>query len=194
MLATAACSMFDPATAQVGAMVDIPVAGTVMTYRVAKATADALWMTPVTVWPEMMPFNADDSSNRWERSSLRQWMNGWYHDQLPDWVRARILLQRLPATDGHSDTCTVWAPTEEQVFGTVLLGDAPHSDTGCLFPDETSRRLADTTGEARWWWTRTSSMNRLAVAVSMFGRPLVYGADHRPGGAVPCFTLTRREP
>ena len=183
----------DPDLARPGDTMDITVDGTIMTYRVASTDMNAAWMIPTTVWRERMPFDKD-GSNDWTTSSLRAWMNGWYLDHLPDTIRRRILPYHLLLPGGGADICDVWAPSEEQTFGSAIFGDDVKPGCERLFPDRAGRALTDTDGAERWWWTRSSYSGDTTVVpiVGSGGTAYSLNADYTYGGALPCFILGRQ--
>lgn len=183
----------DLGLARVGDTMDIDVDGTIMTYRVASTDMNAAWMVPTTVWRDRMPFDKD-GSNEWTTSSLRTWMNGWYLDHLPGTIRRRIMPYHMLLPDGGADICDVWAPSEEQTFGSAIFGDDVKPGRERLFPDLASRRLTDPDGTERWWWTRSSVSGIASVVpvVNSDGTAHSGIASYTGGGALPCFILGRQ--
>lgn len=180
--------------ARPGDTMDITVDGTIMTYRVASTDMNAAWMVPTTVWRERMPFDKN-GSNDWTTSTLRAWMNGWYLDHLPDTIRRRILPYHLLLPGGGADICDVWAPSEEQTFGSAIFGDDVKPGCERLFDDRASRALTDPDGDKRWWWTRSSvsgSASRVPIVFSGGTANNYYYAYNTSGGALPCFILGRQ--
>lgn len=179
--------------ARPGDTMDITVDGTIMTYRVASTDMNAAWMVPTTVWRERMPFDRN-GSNDWTTSTLRAWMNGWYLDHLPDTIRRRILPYHLLLPGGGADICDVWAPSEEQTFGSAIFGDDVKPGCERLFGDRASRVLTDPDGDKRWWWTRSSNSGGTSGVPVVFsvGTANRSGAYYTGGGALPCFILGRQ--
>lgn len=180
-------------TVRVGDTMDITVDGTIMTYRVASTDMNAAWMVPTTVWRERMPFDRN-GSNDWTTSTLRAWMNGWYLDHLPDTIRRRILPYHLLLPGGGADICDVWAPSEEQTFGSAIFGNDVKPGCERLFPDRASRTLTDPDGDKRWWWTRSSysGYTDSVPIVLSGGAANNRNASSTSGGALPCFILGRQ--
>ncbi|MBT1173883.1 hypothetical protein JS528_11185 [Bifidobacterium sp. MA2] len=144
---------------------------------------------PTVLWPDEVPFDKD-GSNKWKESSLRYWLNHeFWLENMPDELKRTIVPTKH---DGVEDL--IWLPSEAEVFGTAIYSDRGLAKGEVqLFPDKASRRLKDTNGEKRWWWTcsaRSGSANRVPN-VSTDGAAYGSGARSTSGAALPCFNLAR---
>lgn len=144
---------------------------------------------PVTLWPAQLPFDKDNGNN-WADSSLREWCNHDFYEEIPDNWRQRI----QPADhDGVEDF--VWIPSEAQVFGTAIWSDRELEKGEIqLFRTKESRRLSDTRSHPRWWWTRSarSGYTSNVPLVSTNGGAHISSANLADGAALPCFNLARK--
>lgn len=141
---------------------------------------------PVTVWPAQLPFDKDND-NTWASSSLREWCNHDFYENIPDNWRQRI----QPAVH-HDVEDFVWIPSEAQVFGTAILSDRELEDGEIpLFRTKESRRLSDTRDHPRWWWTRSarSGYTNFVPSVNTDGSSGYDHARSADGAALPCFNL-----
>lgn len=158
-------------------------------YRVAAIIDHTAAMVPVEAWPETMPFDTD--SNDWETSSLRTWMNTTYHDLLPETITDRIIERSIALAGNDSCRDRIWAPSEEEVYGSAIWGDDVDPDAPRLFATKASRRLLTIDGDKAFWWLRSacSGGSGGACGVDADGSPDNYGVSWSGGSAVPCFLL-----
>ncbi|MCH9276122.1 DUF6273 domain-containing protein [Bifidobacterium amazonense] len=145
---------------------------------------------PTAALPQCKPFDKLGDSNEWKTSSLRHWLNHeFWLESMPDELKRDIVPTKH---DGVEDL--VWLPTEAEVFGSAIFSNKElATGEARLFDTKTSRRIRDTNGEPRWWWTRSAnsvSPNHVPI-ITPDGAVDYRSAGGATGGVLPCFNLPR---
>lgn len=165
----------------------ITIDGTDIEYRLIP-NRQLITCVPTALWAEAMPFDTQ-GSNTWADSSIRRWLNETLYEKVETKWRERI----QPTRHGEA-TDLIWLPSEAETFGTAIFGDDELADHEIrLFDTKASRRLTDTDGDKRWWWTRSarSGYTNYVPGVGTDGTA-DYGNAYNPiGAALPCFNIAR---
>jgi hypothetical protein len=118
----------------------------------------------------LMPYHNQETGVTWEKSSIREYLNGRFLDTFSEEDRARILETKVVnadnaeyGTDGGNDTM-------DKVF--LLSID----EVNWYFTSDDARIAYNQDGQARWWWLRSPGRNS-DVAATVRRDGSVYDTD-----------------
>ncbi|MCL2528835.1 MAG: DUF6273 domain-containing protein [Coriobacteriia bacterium] len=97
---------------------------------------------------EMMPFHEMDGEATWENSSLRWWLNTEFYENLPAYMRIRIVEVALQNQSGSS------VPNRKSLHNKVFLLSEDEAE---YYFEDTADRIASYQDTPVCWWLRSPS-------------------------------------